>query len=363
MELNKNKVVVGMSGGVDSSLAAYLLKEEGYEVIGITMRLFDTYDKDDNLVYPDFIEEAKVVAKKLCIPHYVVDFREDFRKKVKNRFVNEYFKGRTPNPCVICNKWIKYGKLLEVAHRIGAYYLATGHYANVRYDEKSKKYRIFRGIAEKKDQSYFLHSLNQGQLKHVLFPLGKYSSKKEVRKIAKEIGARISKKKDSVGICFINNGDYASYLKAQDSSHTSTKSGNFIDIKGRIIGKHNGIINYTIGQRRGIDVESEKPMYVVEIDSEKNTVKLGEDKDTYSRGLIARDPNFTLFKNLESEMKVEVKVCQWGWFLAATLSQMDNSNIQVLFDKKERAIAPGQAVVFYKDTEVIGGATIEKVIK
>lgn len=363
MQLDKKKVAVGLSGGVDSTLAAYLLKDQGYEVIGITMQLFNSYDSEGKVITPDFIDDAKRVAKKLSISHYVVDYRDVFDKVVKKNFTNEYLRGRTPNPCVICNKTIKYGKLIETAHSHGAYYLATGHYANAKYDSDLKRYRIFRGIAERKDQAYLLHSLSQKQLKHILLPLGEFSSKEEVRKLALNVELGISKKRDSVGICFIQDGDYISYLKSKSPNYTAVKPGDFVDTEGNVIGRHKGIANYTIGQRRGLGVEFDKPMFVVKIDSYKNQVVLGDDEDTYSIGLIAKDPNFTIFDKLEGELKLQVKVCQWGWFLPATLSSLGDGKIKVIFDKKERAVAPGQAVVFYKGNEVIGGATIDSVIK
>lgn len=359
--LNKNKVAVGLSGGVDSAVTAYLLKKQGYDVIGLTMLLFDVYDKNGNVIVPKFIEDAKRVSKILNIPHYVVDFRDTFKTVVKKEFIEEYIKGRTPNPCVTCNRIIKYGKLLETANNLGAYYIATGHYANIIYDKDINRYRIFRGESDRKDQAYVLHSLSQEQLKHVMLPLGEFKCKEEVREIANEIDLNIAKKSDSVGICFIPNGDYVSYIKSVYPD--TVKCGNFIDISGNILGKHNGIINYTIGQKRGLGINFDKPKFVVDIDTKRNEVILGKDEDTYSIGLIAKNPNFTLFDELKEDIKVEAKVCHWGLFLKATISKIDNNKIKVMFDKKERAIAPGQAVVFYNGNEIIGGATIESVIK
>ncbi len=361
MKLSKNKVAVGLSGGVDSTVAAYLLKKQGYDVIGITMFLFDVLDEEGNIIKPKFIEDAKRIAEILNIPHYVVDYRDTFEATIKKEFVKEYLRGRTPNPCVTCNRIIKYGKLLESAHSLGAYYIATGHYAIIQYDEKLKRYRIYKGEAEKKDQAYVLHSLSQKQSKHILLPLGSFKSKEEVRKLATKIDSQISEKKDSIGICFISNNDYVSYLASYDSN--AVKQGNFVDMKGNIIGKHKGIVKYTIGQRRGLGEYFNKPMFVVEINAEKNEVVLGEDEDTYSIGLIAKNPFFTHFDKLDGVLKVKAKVCQWGWYLPATVLPFGDRKIKVIFNRKERSIAPGQAVVFYNGNEVIGGATIDSVIK
>lgn len=361
MELNKNKVAVGLSGGVDSTTAAYLLKEEGYEVIGITMVLFDEYDDKGNKTEPKFVSEAKRVARVLGIPHYIAEFREPFENIVKKEFVEEYLKGKTPNPCVTCNKYIKYGRMIEYAHSLGAYYFATGHYANVKYDSNINKYRIFKGLVERKDQSYMLHSLSQEQLKHVIFPLGGFDSKEEVRKLALEIDPLIANKTDSTDICFIPDKNYPAFIASYDSF--ALQEGDFVDLQGRVIGKHSGIVNYTIGQKRKLGQYFPEPKFVVAINAEKNEVVLGEDKDTYSSGLIACNANFTIFDKLEKEIKATAKVCQWGWYLPVTIKLIEDDKIMVTFDKKERAIAVGQAVVFYQDNEIIGGAKIESVIK
>lgn len=363
MNLNKNRVAVAMSGGVDSSVTAYLLQKEGYEVIGLTMLLFNHYDKYGNIIEPEFIQDARRICDRLGIPHYVLDFRNDFEKAVKKEFIEEYLKGKTPNPCVICNKKIKYGKLLEAAQRFGAYYMATGHYATISYDENIHRYRIFRGKADRKDQSYVLHSLSQEQLQHVILPLGRFSSKQEVRKLAVQIDLNIAKKSDSTGICFIPNQDYAGFIK----QHTEDKviPGDFVDMNGNVLGKHKGIVHYTIGQKRNLGIQFHPPRFVVKIDAKKNQIVLGNDEDTYAAGFTAKNVNFTWFDQLDSELRVNVKVCQWGWFLSAVITKIDDETIKVIFDKKERAVAPGQAVVFYNENEeeVIGGGIIDSVIK
>lgn len=361
MKISKQKVAVGLSGGVDSTVAAYLLKKQGYDIIGTTMLLFDAYDEEGRAIEPQFIKDARVIAKVLDIPHYVIDLRHEFDTIVKKEFISEYIAGKTPNPCVTCNKRIKYGKLIEAANELGAYYIATGHYANIIYDEVLKRYRIFSGQAGRKDQAYVLHSLTQEQLKHVILPIGAFNSKQEVRELANSIDANIAKKSDSMGVCFIPDGDYGNYITMERPE--LVKKGYFVNKHGNIIGEHKGVVHYTIGQRRGLGEYFNKPMFVVEIDAEKNIVVLGDDEDTYSKGLIGRDANFTLFDELEGTIEAEAKVCQWGWFLPSTVTGLGNGRINVSFHKKERAVAPGQSVVFYKGNEIIGGAKIESVIR
>jgi tRNA-specific 2-thiouridylase len=360
MKLDKNKVAVGLSGGVDSAATAYLLMEEGYEVIGITMYLFDVNDENGNPKRPDFIKDAEAVAKKLGIQHYVADMRNLFDEKVRAYFENEYLNGRTPNPCVVCNKFVKYGELINIAHGYGAYYLATGHYANVIYDDESDIYRVFSGMADRKDQTYVLCGLSQNQLKYLKLPIGKFESKAKVREIALNVLTEISEKKDSVGICFLPEG-YKAYMTKKYPD--KVRKGNFLDKEGSILGEHKGIVNYTIGQKRNMGINFDPPKFVVEINAEKNQVILGEDSDTYVKGFIGTDVNFTICEDLKQPLKAKVKVCQWGWFLDATIIPMKNKMVMVFFDKNERAVAPGQAAVFYHEDEMIGGAMIESIVR
>lgn len=359
MNLDKKKVVVGMSGGVDSTATAYLLKKRGFEVLGVTMRLFDHYDDDGNVKEPDFIEDARRVSDKLEIDHYVLDLRDEFNKLVIKEFLEEYDIGNTPNPCVICNKHIKYGALIDYAHSLGAYYFSTGHYARVVYDESSKSHRVKKGKSDRKDQAYVLHSLSEERLKHLMLPLGEFESKDEVRELALNVEDFISKKTDSWGICFIPNGDFRKYLKEKNVASTE---GDFIDSEGNVLGKHKGISNYTIGQKRNLGIIFHPPKFVVNIDAKKNEVMLGEDIDTYSIALIADRLNLTADIDFDI-VKYSVKVCQWGSLLKSRFKKLENGDLYIEFTKAERAITKGQAVVFYDGDEIVGGARIKDVLK
>lgn len=361
MDLNKNKVAVGLSGGVDSAATAYLLKQQGYEVIGVTLYLFDYQDQDGNPIQPGFVEDARKIAEQLEIPHYVEDLRELFDNKVRAYFEAEYLAGRTPNPCVVCNKHIKYGELIQRAHKYGAYYLATGHYAKVVHDESKGVYRLYKGSSDRKDQAYVMNQLSQEQLKYILLPLGAYEEKAKVREIASHISFEASEKKDSVGICFIE-GNHKTYLTEKYSA--LVKSGDFLDKEGNSLGKHQGIIHYTIGQKRNLGIDFNPAKYVVRINSDDNTILLGDDKDTYASGFRGTKISFTTLKELKHPIKTHVKVCQWGWLLAGTLYPPDALGTYVFkFCKPERAIAPGQTAVFYAGDEVLGGLTIDEIIR
>lgn len=357
LNLDKNKVAIAMSGGVDSTAAAYILKEQGYEVIGLTMRLFDEFDDNGNIIESGFIKDAKKAAKKLDISHYVVDYRTVFKEKIINEFRDEYILGKTPNPCVTCNREIKFGELLKSAHSHGAYYLATGHYSKIEFDKASNHYKILTSEANGKDQTYMFHVLTQDKLKYIKFPLGNFKTKEEIREIAKKVDIDISKKKDSQDICFIKDDDYIKYLV--QNLKVKSQEGNFIDINGKILGRHKGIINYTIGQRKGLGISFGKPAYVIEIRSKTNEVVIGDNELTFKKGLIAKKYNFLSITKFDG-LKVDVKIRYSAKPSKATIYKIDKDTLKVVFDEKERAITPGQAVVFYINHEVIGGALVIK---
>ncbi len=355
--MNK-KVLVGMSGGVDSSMCAYLLLKDGYEAIGVNCHFFDNDDafiKDKTCCSLEDTNDARDVAYKLGIPFYVFNFKDEFKEKVIENFVQTYINGATPNPCIECNKHLKFGKLLRRAFEIGYDYVATGHYARIDFDETSGRYLLRKGIDETKDQSYVLYNLTQQQLKHTIFPLGKYH-KTEIREMAQELGFVNAKKHDSQDICFVPDGDYAAFIE----NHLGKKfeTGDFVDLEGKVLGKHKGIIRYTIGQRRGLGLALPAPLYVYKKDIENNRVILSCEEKLFSKSLDACDINLIKYEKLERPIRVKAKVRykqaeQW-----ATVTQTDENHIHVEFDEPQRAFAKGQAVVLYDGDYVVGGATI-----
>lgn len=344
---DKKTAAVALSGGVDSGAAAFILKELGYDVFGITMKL---YEKSDT-------ESAAYVSKKLNIKHYIVDYSDYFHKEIINKFIDEYLSGKTPNPCILCNMKIKYGLLLNEAKRLGADFLATGHYADIRFDDRDGKFHLHKSKASKKDQSYYLYHLKQNQLSHIILPLSEYENKEEVRGLVKDIIPEISCKKDSLNICFIQNMSHYQYIKNTCSLINS--KGKFIDKNGKFLGYHKGIYNYTIGQKRGLGIKSDKPLFVVEIKSDTCDIILGEDEATYRDEITVKNLSYIdeNFKR-EKSFNCEVKLCQWGYFIGCTVLNMKDNTAVVTFHKKERAPAPGQAAVFYQGDEVLGGGII-----
>jgi tRNA-specific 2-thiouridylase len=353
----KEEVMVAMSGGVDSSVAALLLLEQGYRVSGVTLRLFDKTASETRVCrFQQDVKDAENVASRLGIRYEVLDLSEDFRREVVSRFVGGYEAGRTPNPCIDCNRYIKFGKLAEFAARKGAGCLATGHYARVEYDAGRGRWLLKKAKDVTKDQTYVLYSLSQEVLSHTLFPLGSLC-KSEVRELALKNGLVNSHKPDSEDICFIPDGDYAGFLENQIG--ISPRPGNFIDQNGHVLGAHRGLIHYTVGQRKGLGLSFAAPRYVLGKNAEDNTVVLGENKDLFRDSLTVSGVNWIAMERLEKPMKASVKIRYSQTEAGATVSPLENGRISVRFDRPQRAVTPGQAAVFYKGDLVLGGGTIE----
>jgi len=355
------KVVVGMSGGVDSSVTAYLLKQQGYEVIGVTMQVWqkDEYyeELEGGCCSLSAVEDARRVAYKLDIRHIVLNFRDCFKEKVIDYFIDEYMEGRTPNPCVACNKYIKFDELLKKAQELGADYIATGHYAVI--EQKNGRYLLKKSQDFKKDQTYALYNLTQYQLAHTLMPCGAYH-KERIREIAKEIGLEVHNKKDSEEICFIPDNDHGGYIKRQKPKEVA--EGNFVDKKGNVLGRHKGIPYYTIGQRKGLGIALGIPVFVTDIIPWKNEVVLGCEDDIFKTELIAKDMNYILFDSLDRPMEVYAKIRYSAKPSKAMIYPLPENKVKVVFNEKQRAITKGQSVVFYDEEYLVGGGVIESVL-
>lgn len=353
--LDKKKVLLGMSGGVDSSVSALLLKEKGYEVIGITMQLWC----DDNKT----VEDAKEVCDKLGIEHHVVNYKEEFKKYVIDDFINKYLDAKTPNPCIECNRYLKFGMMWEKAKELGAYYIATGHYAKTCYSEKYKRYVIKKSDSIKKDQSYVLYNIPKEIIEHIIFPLQSFESKDDIRNIAIKNGLSVANKPDSQEICFIPDNDYSNFLKENVNdieSKNCIKPGNIVDISGNVRGKHKGLINYTIGQRKGLGIQNDKPLYVIKLDKKYNQVIVGQKENTYSKEAFVNDLNLLAIDNITNSINVKAKIRYAAKEASATVYSVEGKNdlLKVIFDEPQMAITPGQAIVFYDDDIVIGGGKI-----
>lgn len=347
-ENTRKKVVIGLSGGVDSSVAALLLKQAGYDVIGVTMQLCN-----DSL---DAIEDAKKVAEKLDIPFYCLDLRDDFKKYVIDHFANEYMEGHTPNPCIECNKYLKFGLMLKKSQELfNADYIATGHYAKIEYNKDTGRYYISESDACGKDQTYVLYNLTQEQLAHTLMPLGKYS-KEQIREIANQHGFLNANKKDSQEICFVKDNDYAGFIE-REHNYRPIK-GNFVGTDANVYGPHKGIIHYTVGQRRGLGLSLKSPLYVKKLDATTNQVILCSKEELYEDSLICKNVNLIAIERLEHPLTATAKIRYSAPKVKATLIPLNNGNIKVMFDEPQRAITPGQAVVFYDNNIVVGGGII-----
>lgn len=347
-----------MSGGVDSSVAAYLLKKQGYDVIGITMQIWqedkEYEEREGGCCSLSAVDDARRVCEKLDIPFYVLNFRDSFKENVIKYFVQEYIDGKTPNPCIACNKHLKFDELLRKARGIGAEYVATGHYAKI--EERDGRYLLIRSDDDRKDQTYALYNFTQDQLAHTLMPCGGYT-KDKIREIAKEIGLAVHNKKDSEEICFISDNDHGRFIKEERPGEV--KPGNFVDSKGNILGKHKGIVYYTIGQRKGLGIALGKPVFVTDIRPETNEVVLGSEETIFNTDLIAKDVNFIPFDKLDGEMNVQAKVRYSAKPADAVISPLPDGRVKVSFKEKQRAITKGQSVVFYDGEIVVGGGIIE----
>ncbi|MBE6976638.1 MAG: tRNA 2-thiouridine(34) synthase MnmA [Ruminococcaceae bacterium] len=351
----ETKALIGMSGGVDSSVAAWLTQQMGFDCIGAMMRLYTANAEESTCCSLEDAEDARSVAHRMGMPFYVFNFSQDFRAQVMDDFVANYENGLTPNPCIVCNKHMKFDRFLRRAQELGCEKIVTGHYAQICQDENTGRYLLKKAADEAKDQTYFLYTLTQHQLAHTLFPLGGMT-KQEVRQIAQEQGFINAKKRDSQDICFVPDGDYLAFMKRYTGK--SYPEGNYLDLDGNVVGTHKGAVGYTLGQRKGLGIALGAPMYVCAKDMAANTVTVGPNEALFHSALVAGDWNWIAIENLTEPIRVTAKVRSRMTEQPATVYPLENGLARVEFDEPQRAITPGQAVVLYDGDTVVGGGTI-----
>jgi len=352
--LVKKTVAVALSGGIDSAVAAWLLKKNNFNVVAFTgsFSKIDNYLGIDRYFSDKGMNQARKIARILKIKHYVVDFSNDFKKRVIDKFIQEYLCGRTPNPCVLCNRYIKFSSIFKAALDSGADYYATGHYAGVCFNKKNKSYFIKKAKDREKDQSYFLYGVRKEVLPYLLLPLSDIT-RKDVVRLAKKLHLSVDSKKGSQEICFLSSMDYREFL-----SQFKVKTGDIIDLKGKIIGKHKGVPFYTVGQREGLGISSKEPLYVFKINKKNNRITVARKKDVFFKGLVAKDVNLFIEKSFSQSLAVDIKIRYNHIPIRGKLSFLENNRVKIVFSKRQFGVSPGQAAVFYKKDYLLGGGTI-----